>query len=214
MKITIDNIINFMKEKQKVIITDEQVEEIKKHFYEDVENLVYWSFTEINRYYEIKLEGLISKEYYNKIKSDLYKDKKYSFGEEIDNLGDVRFKISDLVFNHDPEFIITYQCSGRFYDKNLNEGCQCLREAEYQGRKVELGKPTQGDVKKFKVYVKNPAGKVVKVNFGQKGMKIRKSNPAARKSFILTKAFSFIAVLAKFFENLLYLFNNLNLLSL
>ena len=53
MKITIDNIINFMKEKQKVIITDEQVEEIKKYFYENVENLVYWSFTEINRYYEI-----------------------------------------------------------------------------------------------------------------------------------------------------------------
>ncbi len=86
-----------------------------------VENLVYWSFTEINRYYEIKLEGLISKEYYNKIKSDLYKDKNYSFGEVIDNLGDVRFKISDLVFNHDPEFIITYQCLGRFYDRNLNE---------------------------------------------------------------------------------------------
>ena len=69
------------------------------------------------------------------------------------------------------------------YDKNLNEGCQCLREAEYQGREVQLGKPMQGDVKKFKVYVKNPAGNVVKVNFGQKGMKIRKSNPAARKSF-------------------------------
>ena len=77
MKITIDNIINFMKEKQEVIITDEQVEEIKNYFYEDVENLVYWSFTEINRYYEIKLEGLISKEYYNRIKSDLYKDKNY-----------------------------------------------------------------------------------------------------------------------------------------
>ena len=45
----------------------------------------------------------------------------YSFGEVIDNLGDVRFKISDLKFNHDPEFIITYQCSGRFYDRNLNE---------------------------------------------------------------------------------------------
>jgi hypothetical protein len=69
------------------------------------------------------------------------------------------------------------------YDKNLNEGCQCLREAEYQGREVQLGKPMQGDIKKFKVYVKNPAGNVVKVNFGQKGMKIRKSNPAARKSF-------------------------------
>ena len=64
-----------------------------------------------------------------------------------------------------------------------------LNEAEYQGRKVKLGKPTQGDVKKFKVYVKNPKGNVVKVNFGQGGdakggtMKIRKSNPKARASF-------------------------------
>jgi hypothetical protein len=65
-----------------------------------------------------------------------------------------------------------------------------VNEAEYQGRKVKLGKPMQGDVKKFKVYVKNPQGNVVKVNFGHGGtsakgktMKIRKSNPDARKSF-------------------------------
>ena len=64
-----------------------------------------------------------------------------------------------------------------------------LEEAEYQGRKVKLGKPMQGDTKKFKVYVKNPKGNVVKVNFGQGGgakggtMRIRKSNPDARKSF-------------------------------
>ena len=65
-----------------------------------------------------------------------------------------------------------------------------INEAEYQGRKVKLGKPMQGDVKKFKVYVKNPAGNVVKVNFGHGGtsakgktMKIRKSNPDARRSF-------------------------------
>ena len=58
-----------------------------------------------------------------------------------------------------------------------------LEEAEYQGRKVKLGKPSQGDVKKFKVYVKNPKGNVVKVNFGQKGMNIKKSNPDRRKSF-------------------------------
>ena len=65
-----------------------------------------------------------------------------------------------------------------------------LHEAEYQGRKVKLGKPMQGDVKKFKVYVKNPKGNVVKVNFGHggssvkgKSMRIRKSNPEARKSF-------------------------------
>jgi len=56
-------------------------------------------------------------------------------------------------------------------------------EAEYQGRKVKLNKPMAGDVKKFKVYVKNPKGNVVKVNFGQKGVKIKKNNPARRKSF-------------------------------
>ena len=64
-----------------------------------------------------------------------------------------------------------------------------VNEAEYQGRKVKLGKPTRGDVKKFKVFVKNPKGNVVKVNFGHKGkggektMRIKKSDPARRKSF-------------------------------
>lgn len=58
-----------------------------------------------------------------------------------------------------------------------------LDEAEYQGRKVALGKPMKGDVKKSKVYVKGPSGRVVKVNFGDKTMKIKKSNPARRKSF-------------------------------
>ncbi len=67
-------------------------------------------------------------------------------------------------------------------------------EAEYQGRKVPLGKPMRGDTKKFKVYVKDPStGNIKKVNFGhggtsakragQKTMKIKKSNPARRKSF-------------------------------
>lgn len=58
-----------------------------------------------------------------------------------------------------------------------------LNEAEYQGRKVQLGKPMAGDVKKSKVYVKKPNGKIVKVNFGDKKMKIKKSNPKRRKSF-------------------------------
>jgi hypothetical protein len=56
-------------------------------------------------------------------------------------------------------------------------------EAKYQGREVPLGKPMKGDVKKSKVYVKNASGNVVKVNFGDKNMKIKKSNPKRRKSF-------------------------------
>ena len=59
-----------------------------------------------------------------------------------------------------------------------------LNEAEYQGRKVKLGKIMQGDIKKFKVYVKNPkTGKIIKVNFGQKGMNIKKNNPGKRANF-------------------------------
>ena len=65
----------------------------------------------------------------------------------------------------------------------MREYTPSLNEAEYQGRKVELGKIMQGDVKKFKVYVNNDKGNVVKVNFGQKGMVIKKDNPEARKSF-------------------------------
>ena len=57
-------------------------------------------------------------------------------------------------------------------------------EAEYRGRKVPLGKPMRGDVKKFKVYVRDPKTKnVKKVNFGDPNMKIKKSNPKRRKSF-------------------------------
>ena len=57
-------------------------------------------------------------------------------------------------------------------------------EAEYRGRKVKLNKPMRGDVKKFKVFVKDPkTGNVKKVNFGDKNMRIKKSNPKRRKSF-------------------------------
>ena len=71
-----------------------------------------------------------------------------------------------------------------FYEER---DCGCpeqLEEAEYKGRKVPLNKPMRGDVKKFKVYVRNPkTGNVKKVNFGDKNMRIKKSNPARRKSF-------------------------------
>ena len=57
-------------------------------------------------------------------------------------------------------------------------------EAEYQGRKVKLGKPMRGGVKKFKVYVRDPKTKnIKKVNFGDPNMRIKKSNPKRRKSF-------------------------------
>ena len=97
----------------------------------------------------------------------------------------------DVVNEQDYNEFMTYMKENYW---TIDESCgympeEELDEAEYQGRKVKLGKPMQGDAKKFKVYVKNPKGNVVKVNFGQGGdakggtMKIRKSNPKARKSF-------------------------------
>jgi hypothetical protein len=104
--------------------------------------------------------------------------------EDIDSDDDVNYGLVEPEeYDVEDEDMADFIAFMRGYDKNLNEGCQCLREAEYQGREVQLGKPMQGDIKKFKVYVKNPKGNVVKVNFGQKGMVIKKNNPERRKSF-------------------------------
>jgi hypothetical protein len=59
-----------------------------------------------------------------------------------------------------------------------------INEAEYRGRKVSLGKPMKGDVKKFKVYVRDPkTGNVKKVNFGDPNAEIKRDNPERRKNF-------------------------------
>mgnify|MGYP003353169332 CR=1 FL=1 len=82
------------------------------------------------------------------------------------------------------ETVITAIDNGDYICETDNDSGMTLLEAEYQGRKVPLNKPMQGDVKKFKVYVKDPkTGNVKKVNFGDPNMKIKKSNPKRRKSF-------------------------------
>ena len=55
--------------------------------------------------------------------------------------------------------------------------------AEYDGRPVKLNNPTRGDVKKYKVYVRNDKGNVVKVEFGDPNMEIKRDDPGRRASF-------------------------------
>tara|TARA_Y100000114_G_scaffold62280_1_gene57101 strand:- start:4629 stop:5531 length:903 start_codon:yes stop_codon:yes gene_type:complete len=83
-------------------------------------------------------------------------------------------------------------CGGCLFEVLQEASCGCpnlVGEAVYQGKTVQLNKPTRGDVKKFKVYVnsgkKDSKGRIKakKVNFGDKNMKIKKSNPKRRKSF-------------------------------
>lgn len=112
-------------------------------------------------------------------------DSFYELLEESKELylsGELDLSDDDLTFIYENEYGPIEQTDYEVTD--------LLNEAEYQGRKVQLGKIMQGDVKKFKVYVKNASGKVVKVNFGFGGksakgkrMVIKKNNPKRRKSF-------------------------------
>ena len=60
---------------------------------------------------------------------------------------------------------------------------EITEKAEYNGRPVELNNPTRGDRKKYKVYVRNDKGNVVKVEYGDPNMEIKRDDPARRKSF-------------------------------
>ena len=103
----------------------------------------------------------------------------YSILQADDNLPEwVQSKITKAV-----DYIDTARdyMKAQKYEEGVAEGD--VDEAKYQGREVPLGKKMAGDVKKSKVYVRKPNGNIVKVNFGDKKMRIKKSNPARRKSF-------------------------------
>jgi hypothetical protein len=110
----------------------------------------------------------------NKVAEHFFNEGYEDFDIEISS--DELDETDEITFDDDDDFFAEYGVMW-YNDDDI------IDEAEYQGRKVKLGKPMQGDVKKFKVYVKNPKGNIVKVNFGQKGVKIKKSNPSRRRSF-------------------------------
>jgi hypothetical protein len=141
------------------------------------------------------------------------KGKGKKWGKKSKKKANENMNIDQIIFEETREFVFREVIQPHLTEAFLEDGtpvcvaclseqlfeatCDCphlVYEAEYQGRKVTLNKPTRGDVKKFKVYVKDPkTGNVKKVNFGhggtsakkkgEKTMKIRKSNPKARKSF-------------------------------
>lgn len=99
-----------------------------------------------------------------------------------DDIDEVYHFLSATLGEHEPD---SYdgETEGGYEDEYGSVDNVPMNEAEYKGRKVQLGKPTRGDVKKYKVFVKNAKGKVVKVNFGDKNMEIKRDNPKRRKSF-------------------------------
>ena len=131
------------------------------------------------------------------LQRELSEDEANEYAEKLANyMFEQGYEDFDIEVSSDAEEIDeeTYDDDDEFYEQygvmHYNDD-DIMDEAEYQGRTVKLGKPMQGDVKKFKVYVKDPkTGNTKKVNFGHggssvkgKAMKIKKNNPGARKSF-------------------------------
>jgi hypothetical protein len=107
------------------------------------------------------------------------------------DVNDIGMDLTEEIDEYDVENPDDYEGFIMFmkeYARQLTESK--LTEAEYHGHKVQLGKIMQGDIKKFKVYVKNGQGKVVKVNFGFGGksahgkrMVIKAKNPKRRAAY-------------------------------
>jgi hypothetical protein len=109
---------------------------------------------------------------------DVFKQSYYSFWKGEEAREQVQMAIAKK-YNVDPKLL--HNAEMRRRARSLNPQ---TNEAEYQGREVKLGKPSRGDVKKYKVFVKDKkTGNVKKVNFGDPNMQIRRDNPKARKNF-------------------------------
>ena len=110
----------------------------------------------------------------SKISKESAKDSITGFGE---------YKVSDAD-------ITDFDGARYYYNENMPDSGalnikKATNEAEYNGKKVKLNKPmrSSGGGKKYKVYVKNDKGNVVKVEFGDPNMEIKRDDPARRKSF-------------------------------
>ena len=122
---------------------------------------------------------------------DFYKDAQRRLAKNPDSLMEgLMYEGDDSILEHFHGAVLEegdLVCEACLFEQLQEASCGCpnlVYEAEYQGRKVTLNKPMRGDVKKFKVYVKDPkTGNIKKVNFGDPNMKIKKSNPKRRKSF-------------------------------
>ena len=167
-----ENFVRLVMEKTQVKLDESIFTE--QNIYESVENT----------YVELPLPRELSEseadEYAQRLADLMFENGHNDFDIEIVSHEDA---IDEITYDDDDDFYEDYG------DMWQNED-EVVDEAEYQGRKVKLGKPMQGDTKKFKVYVKNPKGHIVKVNFGHggssvkgKAMSIKKNNPAARRSF-------------------------------
>ena len=96
-----------------------------------------------------------SQEELGRIKDKYSKAEKNKKTTEVDRIKDLAgISLDEETYDGDDFY-------NNYGDMWYNED-EIMDEAEYQGRKVKLGKPMRGDVKKFKVYVRDPKTKNIK----------------------------------------------------
>jgi hypothetical protein len=125
-------------------------------------------------------EELTAENFYDPNQED-YED----IGYPIENVEDFDIIFSKFEYRDPKTNELFYYDRKGIYTKDGTQLIFIGKASEYQGRKVQLNKPfrTPDGPKKSSVYVKNDKGNVVKVNFGDPNMKIKKSIPERRKSF-------------------------------
>ena len=180
--------------------------DIKKTFNEEIDALMLFAFIIESFIKKTKRLKLMEVVFLLKEITNLEMDLRFEaaaaneYAEKLANyMFEQGYEDFDIEMGHEDSYVDeeTYDDDDEFYEAygvlHYNDDDDPMDEAEYQGRKVKLGKPMQGDVKKFKVYVKNEKGNVVKVNFGHGGssakaageetMRIKKDNPDRRAAF-------------------------------
>jgi len=99
----------------------------------------------------------------------------------VDLTPDMLKKMSGIKQHKDGDYILEKTKLAKFNQFESINAWGELPEEDKSGKK--LNNPTSGDVKKYKVYVKNDKGNVVKVEFGDPNMSIKRDDPARRKAF-------------------------------
>jgi hypothetical protein len=151
----------------------------------------------IKRYDDFrKLEDLTENLRYHRERNIPIMESVFRIGSKswIDLVNEARksYISGDISIQEDDLFIITETLAGEigiyesqevFLDIPFVE--EEINEAEYRGKKVKLNKPfrTPSGPKKFSVYTKNKSGNIVKVSFGQPGMRVNNADPKKARSF-------------------------------
>ena len=139
-----------------------------------------WAMARVNTFLRMR-SGKKVKESYKAAdqdiaKSSLYENEKSTVEDFI--LANITMDDYDMDDDHDSDIFPEVE---EGYEEYVDE--ETFAAEKKKGKKLNKPFRTSGGPKKFSVYVKNEKGNVVKVNFGDPNMEIKRDDPKRRKNF-------------------------------